>query len=189
MIKRNTKTNQRRGSDRTADTENQDSTMDNALHALFLDELADVYNAEQRLTKALPKMAKTAESDELREAFESHLEETRQHVARLEDVARSLDESLKSKTCAAMKGLVEEADDLIKEEKGSNALDAALIAAAQKVEHYEIASYGTLVAWAEQMGHDEAVELLRATLEEEKAADEKLTSIAESIANEKAQAG
>ena len=163
--------------------------MDNALHQLFLDELADVYNAEQQLTRALPKMVEHAESDALREAFESHLEETRHHVTRLEEAAKSLGHNLKGKTCAAMKGLIAEADDLIKEQDGSPALDAALIAAAQKVEHYEIASYGTLVAWAQQMGHHEAVELLQETLEEEKIADEKLTSVAESIANQKAQAG
>jgi len=162
--------------------------MDNDLHELFLDELADVYNAEQQLTKALPKMAKAAESDELREAFESHLEETQTHVTRLEEAVEKLGESLKRKTCAAMKGLVEEAQELMKEQKDSSALDAALIAAAQKVEHYEIASYGTLCAWAKQMGHDDALELLSETLEEEKAADEKLTSIAESIANTRAEA-
>jgi len=162
--------------------------MDNDLHELFLDELADVYNAEQQLTKALPKMAKAAESDELREAFESHLEETQTHVTRLEEAVEKLGESLKRKTCAAMKGLVEEAQELMKEQKDSSALDAALIAAAQKVEHYEIASYGTLCAWAKQMGHDDALELLNETLEEEKAADEKLTSIAESIANTRAEA-
>jgi ferritin-like metal-binding protein YciE len=167
--------------------EDQEQEMDNDLHELFLDEIADVYNAEQQLTKALPKMAKAAESEELREAFEAHLEETEEHVSRLEQVVEGLGEKLKRKTCAAMKGLVEEAQDLMKEQKDSSALDAALIAAAQKVEHYEIASYGTLCAWAEQMGHDDALETLRSTLEEEKAADEKLTGIAESLANAKAE--
>ena len=160
---------------------------DNDLRQLFIDELADVYNAENQLIKALPKMAKAAESDELREAFQSHLEETEGHAIRLEEVVKLLDESLKRKTCAAMKGLVEEAQDLMKEEKDSSALDAALIAAAQKVEHYEIASYGTLCAWAKQLGEQGAVEILEQTLEEEKAADEKLTSIGESAANRKAQ--
>ena len=188
MIKRDSKQNQQRGSDRNPAMENEGSNMHNDLHELFLDELADVFNAEQQLTKALPKLAQSAQSDELREAFESHLEETRQHVTRLEDVARSLDETLKRKTCAAMKGLVEEANEIIQEQADSAALDAALIAAAQKAEHYEIASYGTLVAWAEQMGHDDAVELLSATLDEEKTADEKLTSIAETTANQKAEA-
>jgi len=165
-----------------------ESGMDNDLHELFLDELADLYSAEQQLTKALPKMAKAAQSDELREALEQHLEETEEHLSRLEQVAESLDETLKKKTCKAMKGLIEEADDIVKEQKDSSALDAGIIAACQKVEHYEIASYGTVCAWAEQMGHDEALKLLRQTEEEESAADEKLTEIAENIANERAQA-
>ena len=170
------------------DTESENQGMDNDLHELFLDELADLYSAEQQLTKALPKMAKAAESDELREALEQHLEETEEHLSRLEQVAESLDETLKKKTCKAMKGLIEEGDDIVKEQKNSSALDAGIIAACQKVEHYEIASYGTLCAWAEQMGHDEALKLLRQTEEEESAADEKLTEIAENIANERAQA-
>jgi len=157
--------------------------MDSDLHELFLDELADIYNAEQQLTKALPKMANAAQSDELREAFEAHLAETEGHLSRLEEVAESLGEKLKRKTCAAMKGLVEEAQELMKEQKGKSSLDAALIAAAQKVEHYEIASYGTVCAWAKQMGHDSEAETLEETLSEEKAADEKLTSIAEESVN------
>ena len=165
-----------------------ESGMDNDLHELFLDELADLYSAEHQLTKALPKMAKAAQSDELREALEQHLEETEEHLSRLEQVAESLDETLKKKTCKAMKGLIEEADEIVKEQKDSSALDAGIIAACQKVEHYEIASYGTVCAWAEQMGHDEALKLLRQTEEEESAADEKLTEIAENIANERAQA-
>jgi len=188
MIKPASKQNKRMGSNRSMRNEEQGSKMDNDLHELFLDELADVYNAEQQLTKALPKMAKAAESDELREAIEQHLEETEEHVSRLEQVSKQLGESLKRKTCKAMKGLIEEGEEILKEQKDTAALDAALIAAAQKVEHYEIASYGTLVAWAEQMGHDEAVDLLEETLEEEKSADDKLTSVAESIANQKAQA-
>jgi len=185
MRKQTTRQNNRTGRGQESGTEN--AGMDNDLHQLFLDELADVYNAEQQIIKALPKMAKSAESDELREALESHLEQTREHASRLEEVAQGLDESLKRKTCAAMKGLIEEADDIVKEQKGSSALDAAIIAAGQKVEHYEIASYGTLVAWAEQMGHDDAVQLLQETLDEEKEADDKLTSIAESVSNQKAQ--
>jgi len=168
--------------------EEQGQSMDNDLPKLFLDELADIYNAEQQLTKALPKMAKAAESDDLREAFESHLAETQEHVKRLEEVAQTLEEKLKRKTCAAMKGLIEEAQELMKEQKDSSALDAALIGAAQKVEHYEIASYGTVCAWAQRMEHDEALALLKETLDEEKAADEKLSEIAETIANEKAEA-
>ena len=163
------------------------SRMDNDLHELFLDELADLYSAEQQLTKALPKMAKACESEELREALEQHLEETEEHLSRLEQAAESLDETLKKKTCKAMKGLIEEADEIVKEQKDTSALDAGIIAACQKVEHYEIASYGTVCAWAEQMGHDEALKLLRQTEEEESAADEKLTEVAENIANERAQ--
>ena len=168
--------------------ESEESGMDSDLHELFLDQLADIYNAEQQLTKALPKMAKAAESDELREAIESHLEETEEHVSRLEEVAESIDETLKRKTCPAMKGLIEEGEELVKENKGTSAIDAAIIAASQKIEHYELATYGTLATWAEQMGHDEAARLLRQTEDEESAADEKLTEVAENIANQRAQA-
>jgi len=185
MRKQSTKQTERMGSG--GEQNEQNEGMDNDLHELFLDELADVYNAEQQLIKALPKMAKAAESDELREALESHLQETEEQARRLEQVAEGLDESIKRKTCAAMKGLIEEANDLLKEQKDSSALDAAIIAAGQKVEHYEIASYGTLISWARQMGHDDAVSLLEETLDEEKQADEKLTSVAESVANQKAQ--
>jgi ferritin-like metal-binding protein YciE len=165
----------------------QDNGMDNELHELFLEELADVHNAEQQLTKALPKMAKAANSDELREAFETHLEETQEHISRLEQVAKSLDETIKRKKCAAMEGLLEEGQEIMQELKDSSALDAGLILAAQKVEHYEMASYGGLCAWAEQMGHQEALDLLKETLEEEKATDEKLTQIAENAANQQAE--
>jgi ferritin-like metal-binding protein YciE len=162
--------------------------MDNDLHELFLDELADMHNAEKQLTKALPKMIKAANSEELKAAIQSHLKETEGHVKRLEDIFKALDEKLKQKTCAAMKGILEEASELLQEQKGKSSLDAAIIAAGQKVEHYEIASYGTVRAWAEQMGHDEAVELLQETLDEENAADEKLTEIAETLANATAEA-
>lgn len=176
-------------SNRMSSNENteSESRMDTDLHKLFLDELADLYSAEQQLTKALPKLAKAAQSDELREALEEHLEETEEHISRLEQVAESLDETLKKKTCEAMKGLLKEGDEIVKEQKDSSALDAGIIAACQKVEHYEIASYGTVCAWAEQMGHDDALKLLRQTEEEESAADEKLTEVAENIANERAQ--
>jgi ferritin-like metal-binding protein YciE len=160
--------------------------MDTELHELFLDELADLLNAETQLTKALPKMAKAAQSEELREAITAHLEETEGHVERLKKVFESVDEKPKSKTCKAMKGLLEEGSELLQELKGKSSIDAGIIAAAQKVEHYEIASYGTVRAWAEEMGHSEAVELLQETLDEESAADEKLTEIAQSLANEKA---
>jgi ferritin-like metal-binding protein YciE len=182
------KTNPSR-TDRGADTENQsednEQNVNSELHELFLDELKDMYDAEKQLTKALPKMAKAAESDELREAFESHLEETEQQVARLEEVFQALDEKPERKTCPAMQGLVKEGEEIMKEQKGSSVLDAALIAAGQKVEHYEIATYGTLAAWAEQLGHSEVVDLLKETLDEEKAADDKLTDIAQSSANQK----
>ena len=167
--------------------ENNDEEMNNELHELFLDQLADLLNAEQQLTKALPQMAKAAQSDALREAIQSHLEETQTHVERLDRVFESLDTKSRSKTCKAMKGLIEEGSEILKELKGKASLDAGLIAAAQKVEHYEIASYGTVRSWAEQMGHDAAVRLIDETLAEEKAADEKLTEIGEMIVNETAE--
>ncbi|HEY3861550.1 MAG TPA: ferritin-like domain-containing protein [Verrucomicrobiae bacterium] len=172
---------------RTQNSENEEQEgqeMNSELHELFLDELADLLDAETQLTKALPKMAKAAQSEELREAITSHLEETEGHVDRLKEVFESVGEKSKSKTCKAMKGLIEEGAELLQELKGKSSIDAGIIAAAQKVEHYEIASYGTVRAWAEQMGHSEAVELLEETLDEEKEADEKLTKIAETVANE-----
>lgn len=170
-----------------AESESGSGAMDNDLHRLFLEQLGDIYDAEQQLTKALPKMAKAAESDELKEAIESHLEETEEHISRLEQVAESVNATLKRKTCQAMKGIIEEGEEIIKEQKNTAAIDAAIIAAAQKVEHYEIATYGTLAAWSEQMGHDEASKLLRQTEEEEASADEKLTEVAENVANQRAQ--
>jgi len=161
--------------------------MENDLHELFLEELADIYNAEQQLTKALPKMAKAAESDELRQAFEEHLEETQNQITRLQQVFQSLGESMRRKTCKAMQGLIEEGQETIEEQKGMSSIDAALICAAQKVEHYEIATYGTLCTWAEQMGHEEALDLLKENIDEEEAADERLTQIAESVANLRAE--
>ena len=161
--------------------------MSNELHELFLDELADIYNAEQQLTKALPKLAKAAKSSELRQAFEAHFEETRNHIQRLEQVAESVGGSIKRKKCQGMEGLIEEGEEMLEEKEDSDALDAALILAAQKVEHYEIAAYGGLRAWAEQMGHSEAIDLLQETLEEEKSADQKLNQIAESSANLEAE--
>ena len=149
------------------------------LRETFLNELADLYDAEKQLLKALPKMAKAAAEEELKEAFESHLEETQQHVQRLEKVFEIFDQPAKGKKCKAMQGLVEEGDEIIQEKEG----DAALICAAQKVEHYEIASYGSLCAWARLLEEEEAAEVLEETLDEEKAADEKLTSIAETSAN------
>jgi ferritin-like metal-binding protein YciE len=161
--------------------------MESGLHELFLDELADIYNAEQQITKALPKMAKAAESDELRMAFEEHLEQTQEQIARLDQVFRTLGETMKRKTCKGMQGLIEEGSEVMEEHKGSAEIDAALIAAAQKVEHYEIATYGTLCAWAEQMGHEEALELLKQNIDEEETTDERLTELAESLANQRAE--
>ena len=150
------------------------------LQELFVEELRDVYDAEKQLTKALPKMAKAAESDELRTAFEEHLEITRMQVNRLEEVFKSLGLTARGKTCEGMKGLIEEGSSHIEELDGST-LDAALIGAAQKVEHYEMATYGTLATWADLLGHQDAKDLLGQTLEEEKEADEKLTAIAGQI--------
>jgi len=150
-----------------------------ALRETFLEELSDLYDAEKQLLKALPKMAKAAENEELREAFESHLEETEKHVESLEQVFALFNEPAKAKKCKAMQGLVAEGQELIDADEG----DAALICAAQKVEHYEIASYGSLLAWARLLSEDPAAGLLEGTLDEEKAADEKLTGIAETAVN------
>ncbi len=156
------------------------------LHDAFIDELRDTYDAEKQLTKALPKLAKAATSQELRMAFESHLEETRGHVERLEQVFESLEEKVRGKHCDGMAGIIEEGKSILEEEFDEATMDACLIAAGQRAEHYEMAAYGTLVAWAAGMGHDEAAKLLQETLDEEKAADEKLTSIAEAGINQEA---
>ncbi len=153
---------------------------------LFVDELKDLYNAEQQLTRALPKMAKAASTPELKKAFESHLEETKQQVQRLEQVFEEIGTPAKGKTCQAMKGLIEEGSELLGEGMENEVLDAGLIGAAQRVEHYEIAAYGTARTMAEALGHKKAVKLLDQTLKEEKAADEKLTRIAESVVNVRA---
>ena len=151
------------------------------LHELFVDELKDIYDAEKQLTKALPKMAKAADSEELRAAFEEHLEITRMQVNRLEEVFKSLGIAARGKPCEGMKGLIEEGQEKMQELEQGPTLDAALIASAQKVEHYEIASYGTLATFAEIMGHQDAKDLLGQTLDEEKEADEKLTQVAGEI--------
>jgi ferritin-like metal-binding protein YciE len=156
------------------------------LHDAFLDELRDTYDAERQITKALPKMIKAATSDELRTAFESHLEETRGQVERLEQIFELLDEKVRGKHCDGMAGIIEEGKNVMGEEFDETTMDACLIASAQRVEHYEMAAYGTLVAWARDMGHNDAAELLEQTLEEEKAADEKLTAIAEGGINQEA---
>jgi ferritin-like metal-binding protein YciE len=149
------------------------------LHDAFIDELRDAYDAEKQLTKALPKLAKAASSSELRTAFEKHLEETRGHVTRLEQVFESIDEPAKGKHCEGIAGIVEEGKSIMEENFEETTMDACLVAAGQRAEHYEMAAYGTLVAWARAMGHVEAADLLQQTLEEEKAADKKLTALAE----------
>jgi ferritin-like metal-binding protein YciE len=151
------------------------------LHELFVDELKDIYDAETQLTTALPKMAKAANSQDLRAAFEEHLEITRMQVNRLEEVFKSLGMAARGKTCEGMKGLIEEGQEMMEELEHGATLDAALIASAQKVEHYEIATYGTLATFAEIMGHQDAKDLLGQTLDEEKEADEKLTQVAGQI--------
>ena len=156
------------------------------LHDAFLDELRDAYDAEKQITKALPKMAKAASSPELRTAFETHLEETRGQIARLEDVFAALGEKVRGKHCDGMAGIIEEGKSAMEEDFDESTLDAALIASAQRVEHYEMAAYGTLVAWAKAMGHTEAVDLLEETLEEEKSTDAKLTQLAEGGINQEA---
>jgi ferritin-like metal-binding protein YciE len=153
------------------------------LHDAFIEELRDTYDAEKQLTKALPKIAKAASSPDLRAAIESHLEETKGHVERLEEVFASLDEKVRGKHCEGIAGIIEEGKSIMEEDFDESTMDACLIAAGQRAEHYEMAAYGTLVAWARAMGHNEAAELLEQTLDEEKAADKKLSSLAESGIN------
>jgi ferritin-like metal-binding protein YciE len=154
----------------------------------YVDELRDLYSAEQQILVALPKMAEAASHAELKKAFQSHLKQTEGQVARLETIFEALGESPTGKTCAAMKGLIKEGDELIKEGLEPDVLDAALIGAAQKVEHYEMAGYGTARTWARRLGEQEACELLQKTLEEEAATDEKLTKLAEPKINKEAMA-
>ena len=155
---------------------------ENALKELYIDELRDIYNAENQLTKALPKMAKAATSDELRAGFEEHLEQTKGHVQRLERIFKELGEKPTGKKCKGMEGLVEEGDEMIKEDElEGEALDAGLISAAQRVEHYEIAAYGCVRTYANLLGEDDAAGLLEQTLKEEKETDQKLTQLAEKI--------
>jgi ferritin-like metal-binding protein YciE len=158
-----------------------------SLHDLFVHELRDIYHGEKQLLKALPKMAKAATSENLRAGFEEHLEQTRGQVERLEQVFSSLDMTARGIRCEGMEGLIEEGSSLISEDAEDAVKDAGLIAAAQKVEHYEIASYGTLATWARILGYSEAEQLLRQTLDEEKETDRKLTELAESEINVEAQ--
>ena len=158
------------------------------LKDLFQEELKDIYNGESQILKTLPKLIRAAQSEELREALEQHLEETEGQKQRLETIFSNLGLPAKGKTCEGLKGIIEEGDSTLDEVEDA-ATDAAIVAAAQKVEHYEMATYGTLRTWAEHLGHDDVVNLLQQTLDEEKAADQKLTQIAESFVNEEAEAG
>ena len=172
---------------------------ENSLRALFVDELRDLYDAESRLVKAIPKMAKAANSDELRTGFQRHLEQTKDHVDRLKQILVSLDEKPSGKKCPGMVGIIDEGEEIMGEDFEGNVMDAALISAAQRVEHYEIAAYGCVHAWAKILGEDSAANLLSKTLTEEKETDAKLTQIAsevntaatsaESIDEEDAEAG
>ena len=158
------------------------------LEDLFHDTLKDVYFAEKKILAALPKMARAANSDELRAAFDKHEGETEGQVERLEQVFQILGETPKGKTCNAIMGIIEEGQEIMKEYKGTPALDAGLLAAAQSVEHYEISRYGTLKTWAGELGMDKAVKLLDATLAEEKKTDAALTELAETLVNQEAEA-
>jgi ferritin-like metal-binding protein YciE len=153
------------------------------LHEMLVDEIKDLYHAEKQLTKALPKMAKAANHDDLREAFETHLDETKEHVARLEEVFEALGEKVKAKPCAGMAGIIEEGRQTMDEDLEGAVMDAALIAAAQRAEHYEIGAYGTCLEWARVLGLGQVVSLLETTLEDENAADKKLTALAKSEIN------
>ncbi len=160
-----------------------------SLSTLLEEELKDIYSAEKQLLKALPKMAKKATSAELRAALEEHLEVTKGQVNRLEQVFEAMGKTAKAKTCKAMQGLLEEGKEIMEEDADDAVMDAGIIAAAQKVEHYEIASYGTVRTWARLCGQEEAANLLQETLDEEGEADSKLTELAESIVNPEAEDG
>jgi ferritin-like metal-binding protein YciE len=159
----------------------------NRLKHLYIEELKDLYSAENQLVKALPKMAKASNSEDLRAGFEQHLNQTKEHVARLEKIFRALGESPKGKKCKGMEGLVQEGAEMIEEVPAPEELDAGLISAAQRVEHYEIAGYGCVSTYAKLLGEDLAFSLLRQTLEEEKDTDAKLTQLASNINLEAAE--
>ncbi|ALL08858.1 hypothetical protein AQ505_17245 [Pedobacter sp. PACM 27299] len=171
-----------------AQTKTKTGKMENSeFHDFFVDELKDIYWAEKHLVKALPKMKKAATSPELATAFEKHTDETNNHISTLEKVFELLEEKAQAKKCDAMEGLLKEADSIIEDtDAGTLIRDAGLILAAQKVEHYEIATYGTLVVFAQNMGHSDIAELLQTTLDNEKATDVALTTVAESFINEQA---
>ncbi len=158
------------------------------LHDAFIDELRDAYDGERQLTKALPKLAKSATSPALRDAFTSHLEETNGHIERLEEIFESLGQKPRGKHCDGIAGIVEEGKSVMEEDFDDDTMDACLIAAGQRAEHYEMAAYGTLVAWARAMGHTDAADRLQETLDEEKAADKKLSALAEGGINQQAAA-
>lgn len=160
-----------------------------SLQALYVEELRDLYNAENQLLKALPKMAKGASAPELKQAFEEHLDQTKEHIERLEEIFEKLDKKPTGKTCHGMKGLIEEGSEILEEEGEDSVLDAGIIAAAQKVEHYEIASYGTVRTFAEMLGEDHAARLLQQTLNEEGETDQRLTELAEEVVNIEATVG
>lgn len=157
-----------------------------SLHELFLTELHDMLDAEHQLVKALPKMADKASYPELKSGIQEHLEQTRHQVQRLERILENLGEAVRRKRCEGMRGIIEEGEDLAAKSGDPATLDAGIIASAQKVEHYEIATYGTLCAWAETMGHKQELQLLKQTLEEEKETDQKLTQLAERMINAEA---
>jgi ferritin-like metal-binding protein YciE len=158
-----------------------------SLDDLFFEQLRDMFDAEKQIIKALPKMAKAAESDELRMAFEEHLDQTRGHLERLERIFDLLGKKARGKSCQAMEGLIEEGEEILDADAEPMVRDAGLIAAAQRVEHYEMAAYGCLHSWAQQLGNAKAAELIEETLHEEKEADQKLTHIAQSMVNLAAQ--
>lgn len=162
---------------------------ENQLKELYVEELKDLYSAEKQLVKALPKMAKAATSPDLRAGFEGHLEQTKGHVARLEKIFQALEESPDGKTCKGMEGLIKEGSEMIEEDPEAEQLDAGLISAAQRVEHYEIAGYGCVRTYAQLLGENEAVSLLEETLNEEKKTDTKLTQLAEAINVEAMESG
>ena len=161
--------------------------MPKSLEDLFLGELKDIYDAEHRITKALPKMIKAATSPELQAALQKHLKETEGQIAKLEQTFKSIGKPAQAQKCEATVGLLKEGDEIAKEFKGSRAINAALISAGQKVEHYEIASYGCLIEWAKDLGYDKAAGLLTQILDQEKAADAKLTEIARAGSNQEAE--
>jgi ferritin-like metal-binding protein YciE len=162
---------------------------ENQLKELYVEELKDLYSAENQLVKAIPKMAKAATSEDLRAGFEEHLEQTKEHVARLERIFKALGESPKGKTCKGMQGLISEGSEMIEEDPEPEMLDAGLISAAQRVEHYEMAGYGCVATYAELLGENEAAQLLRTTLGEERETDEKLTELSKEINVEAAETG